>query len=149
MLPIKSIRLALGELLAADIPTLAPATANKIALVIANFVPTETLVVGDLTLADFDGATPIAGATGAQQAGVDPATGEQLVTIKPPAGGYRWETTGVTNLPQTVYGYALLDNAGTGLLATALLPTPVTLDAVGQEINIGEVTIAINPTPFV
>lgn len=148
MLPVKAVRLQLGELLAADATTLAPAmSANKIALVQSAFVPSETLVIGDLTLATFDGSTAKAGATGTQQVGNSPATGDQIITITEPIGGWRWETTGVTNLPQTIYGFALIDNAGAVLLGTALLPTPLTLQEAGQEINLGAVqmTMVLQP----
>jgi hypothetical protein len=148
MLPVRSVRLQLGILLAADTTTLAPATANKIALVKAPFVPAEDLALGDLTLADFDGSTPIAGSTGAQPVAIDPATGDQIITIKDPLGAYRWVTSGITNLPQTIYGYALVDNAAAVLLATALLPVPVTLTAAGQQIDLGAVTMVLVQQPI-
>jgi hypothetical protein len=147
MLPVIALRLSLGSLLAADVTYLAQAAANKIALVMANFVPGEQLIFADLTLATFDGSVPIAGVGGAQLTGEDPATGDQIVTIKEPAGSWRWVTTGVTNLPQTIYGYALINNAGNVLYATQLLPAPLTLNAVGQEINLGtaKMTMVLEP----
>jgi len=147
MLPIKAIRLSLGELLAADTAYLANAAALKIALIMAEFTPTEDLAFADITLADFTGSTPLAFGTGTQQAGNDPDTGDQRVTMKDPAGGLRWETTALTNLPQTIYGFALLDNAGTVLLATELLPVPLALTEVGQEVTIGSarMTIVLEP----
>lgn len=149
MLPMKDVRLQLGELLAADPTTLAPAgAANKIALIMAAFTPDEVLVVGDLTLATFDGSTPIAGATGTQQVGNDPATGQQIITNKEPLGGWRWETTGLTNLPQTIYGWALLDTALAVLLGVELLPTPVALTEIGQEINIGTAKLTVVEQPM-
>lgn len=148
MLPTKTVRLQLGELLAADATTLAPAmSANKIALVKSAFVPNENSVIGDFTLADFDGSSPIAGATGTQQVGNSPSTGDQIITIKEPAGGWRWESTGVTNLPQTIYGYVLTDNAGAVLLGMELLPEPLTIVEAGQEINLGAIkmTMVLQP----
>ena len=149
LLPMKAVRLQLGELLAADTTTLAPAAdANKIALIKANFTPQENLIVADLTLADFDGSTPLEGATGTQQAGIAPLSGQQVVTIIEPVGGWRWETTGVTNLPQTIYGYALLNDAGTVLLGVAKLPTAIPLTAAGQEINLGAVSLTLLLQPM-
>lgn len=148
MLPTKAVRLQLGELLAADATTLAPAMdANQIALVKSAFVPDENALIADFTLADFDGSTPIAGATGTQQVGNDPATGDQIITIKEPAGGWRWESTGVTNLPQTIYGAILMDDGGTTLLGMMLLDTPLTIAEAGQEINLGSVkmTMVLQP----
>ena len=148
MLPMIALRKALGELLAADVPTLAPATANKIILIKDNFALEETLVAGDLTEADFDGYAAIAGATGAQQCGIDPNTGDQIVTIKPPAGGYRWETTGITHLPETIYGFALVDTTKATLLAATLFDTPITLTESGQEITLPSVDMTIVAQPI-
>lgn len=149
MLPMKAIRLALGEALAADDTSLAPATdANKIALIAADFVLDESLVIGDLTLATFNGSTPLAGATGTQLAGIDPLTGEQIITIKEPAGGYRWECAVAPGAPETIYGFALIDNAGTGLLAVELLPEPITIAAVGDQIDIGNATLRMVLAPL-
>lgn len=140
MLPMIAVREALGTLLAADATTLAPAVnANKVALFMNNVAVTENLVAGDLTPATFTGSTPIAGATGAQQTGIDPVTQEQIVTIKEPVGGWRWATTNTVNLPQTIYGFALYDSTLATLLGAALLPAPITLTAAGQEINLGAV----------
>jgi hypothetical protein len=116
-------------------------------LVKAAFAPAEDIAFAGLTYADFDGSTPIVCGTGTQPVGIDPATQDQKITIKAPAGGFRWETSGITNLPQTIYGYALVDNADAVLLAMALLPTPLLLTEIGDEINLGapELTIVTNP----
>lgn len=149
MLPMKAVRKQLGELLAADATTLAPAAdANTVALIKAAFVPDEAMVAADVTLADFDGSTPIAAAVGAQQAGIDPATGQQIITIKETAGGWRWETTGVTNLPQTIFGYGLFNDDQTVLLGLALLDSPLTLTEAGQEVNLGAVTMTMVDQPM-
>jgi hypothetical protein len=149
MLPTKAVRLALGTLLAADTTTLAPAvTANKISLIKAPFTPSENLVIGDLTLADFATSTAIAGTLGAQLVGTDPATLDQVITIKDPLGGYRWITTALTNLPQTIYGFALTDSTLATLLAVAVLPAPVTLQEVGQFIDLGSVQLTIVTRPI-
>jgi len=149
MLPMLSLRLALGDLLAADANTLAPPTdANVIALISAPFTLNENLVVGDLTLATFDVSTPKAIATGDQQVGLDPATGEQKITILAPAGGFRWEVTTTDDLPQTIYGYALLTDGLAALLAAQTLPTPITLSAVTQFIDLGAVEITFVTQPM-
>lgn len=149
MLPIKDLRLSIGDALAADTAFLAPVAANKVALVISEFTPNENLVLADLTLADFDGSTPLAAGTGTQQVGVDPVTGDQLVTIKEPAGGWRWITTGLTNLPQVVWGYALVDNGVASLIGAELLPQPLSLTIVGLEVNLGRVQLRLSQTPFI
>lgn len=149
MLPMKSLRLALGTLLAAQASTLAPvADANVMALVKAPFNLDENLLPGDLILADFTGSDPIEGATGAQTTGIDPVTLAQVIEIKPPLGGYRWETTNTDNLPQTIYGYALFNNDLSALLAVALLPDPITLQDTDQFIDVDSATLTFVQQPI-
>lgn len=140
MLPMKNVRLQLGTLLAADATTLAPATnANKIALVTAPFALSENLTAGALTLGTSNGLTPIAGVTGAQSVGLDPLTQQQIIQILSPAGGWKWLTSGSFSGAITVYGYALLDTTLANLIAAALLPTPINVDAAGYIIDIDPV----------
>lgn len=149
MLPMKAVRLQLGELLAADATTLAPATdANIIALIAAPFTESENLTVAGLTLATFTGSAPIEGATGAQQSGVKPATGEQVITILAPAGGWRWECTAAPTAPEGIFGYALLSNDGLTLLAVHTLATPESIAAAGDFIDLGSVELTFNLAPI-
>src|SRR5262249_36978528 len=126
------------KLLAADVATLAPAEANTIILIKEAFTPTPNLILADVVLADFDGSEPKDGIAGAQPEGQDPNTGDFVIDIAPSAGGWRWETTGTTNLPQTIYGFCLTDADGTVLLASALLPSPQTLNLINQRIDLGD-----------
>ncbi len=149
MLPTLAVRLQLGNLLAADTTTLAPAaSANKIALIKEPFNYDENQTASSLTFADFTGATPIAGETGSQATGIDPTTLDQIITILDPVGGYRWITGDAVNLPQTIYGAALTDNAGTTLLALLQLNPPILLQEAGQQIDLGTVTMTLNPQPI-
>lgn len=144
MIPTLAIRNAAMDLLAADAATMAPpANANKMALVKAAITPSEDLEFADLTLADFDGSTPISAGLGTQPTALDPSTTDSVMDVKVPAGGFRWETTGVTNLPQTIFGYVLLDNGLTTLLAAAAFDTPVVLTAVGQRVEGLDATLTL------
>jgi len=137
-----ALREKASQLLAADTATLAQAAdANVIALIMADFTPSEATVVGDVTLATFDGSTPLAAGLGAQAEGLDPNNTDSLITIKSPVGGWRWETTGVTNLPQTIFGYCLLNDALDTLFACEKLDDPITLTAVNQVVELSNVTI--------
>ena len=139
-----AIREAMVALLAADAATLAPAAdANKIALVMNEINPGEALTFADCTLATFTGATPIAAGTGTQPSGTDSFSGASVISIKVPAGGFRWETTDAVNLPQTIYGFILVDNAVAVLLAAARFDTPITLTAAGQVIENLDATIQL------
>lgn len=149
MLPMKSVRLQLGELLAADDTTLAPAAnGNKVALVKANFNPEENMEVGDITLADFNGSTPKLCGTGTQQVGIDPATGDQLITILEPAGGFRFECGADPDPAQDIFGFALLNNDLTVLLGLEKFDEAVTIAEAGQEINLGTVKMRLVTEPL-
>ncbi len=148
MLPMKSVRLQLGNLLAADTTTLAPVSANKVALIAAAFTPSENLVIGDLTLASFTGSAPIAGAAGAQGVGIDPTTEDQVITNLAPAGGWRYVCTAAPATPQPIYGAALINNAGSTLLAVEAFPVPITITNVGDYVDLGALALNIVQQPI-
>jgi hypothetical protein len=144
MLSTADLREKLAQLLAADAATLAPvALANVVALVMAAFAPGEALTMASITLATFDGSTPLAAGLGTQPEGLDSLNGDAIITIKPPAGGWRWETTGTTNLPMTIYGCVLLDSTLATLYASQLLLNPIGLNAVNQVIDLGSLTLRV------
>lgn len=148
MLPMKAVRLALGELLAADTSTLAPVAANKIALIVNAFALDENLDIGTLSFATFTGGDPKAGASGAQQVGTDPVTGDQVITILAPVGGWRWECTADPTLPETIYGWALINDAEDAILAAAILPAPIAISESGQFIDLGAVNMTFVLAPI-
>ena len=143
-----ALRLSLGTLFADDVTFLAAAGGNKVVLLKADFTPDENLTFADITVADFDGYAAKTPTAGAQQVGTDPLTQEQLVTLVEPVGGWRWATTGLTNLPQTIYGYALLDTTGAILYAIEHLATPLNLQAIGNEVNLGSVNFRMVQQPL-
>jgi hypothetical protein len=148
MLPMRALRLKLGTLLAADVPTLAPVAANKIALLNAPVAITENLVLAGLSFATFTGSAPIAGAAGPQGVGNDPATGDQIITILTPVGGWRFVCTVTPIAPEVIYGFALTDNAGAVLLGAQLLTSPVSIAAIADEIDLGAVPITFVVSPM-
>jgi len=148
MLPMKAVRLQLGELLGADATTLAPAAnGNKVVLIAAPITLDENHVYADITAATFTGSTPLVCGTGAQPVGVDPATLEQVITLLAPAGGFRWECTVAPGAPEVIYGFALANNGLTTLLGITLLDTPITIVNVGDEVNAGALTMTILAAP--
>jgi hypothetical protein len=148
MLPMLAVRLQLGALLAADTTTLAAATANEIMLLNANFALSENLTIGSLSPATFIGSTPIPGASGPQGVGTDPTSGDQLITILAPAGGWRWVCTTAPGTPETIWGFALVNHGATVLLAAELLEVPVAIANVGDEIDLGSVPITFVLQPM-
>lgn len=142
MIGTSALRNQIANLLANDPDSLAPEEdAMKVALVQTPFAANEDIVVGELDLADFDGSTPKLVVVGGQGNGTDPLTGDSVIQLLPPAGGFRFQTTGATNLPQTIHGFIVTNEAGNTIWACDLLPEPVTLTAGGQEISLGDLTI--------
>lgn len=119
-------------------------SAPYMALVMAAFTPAPTLALGDLTLANFTGATPKVSGAATPAFYTDPVTGDYVALLVEPAGGWKWSPTDDTNLPQTIYGYACLDHAQAVLMASQLFDPPLEITAVGQLIQIGGVEFRIN-----
>lgn len=137
MVPTTGILNTIVDLLAADTATIAPAAlALHVHLVKTPFTPIATLLIGDVTPATFDGSTPLNAGVGPQDVFRDPQTTLRIVQILEPAGGWHWDVTGVTDLPQTIYGYVVTDNADADIYGAALLSTPLTLSSVGQGIDL-------------
>lgn len=140
----RALRHKCAQLLAADTATLAQAaTALKIALIMADFAEAESLTAGGVTLATFDGATPLDVGLNAQPEGFDPASDDSLIDLKPPAGGFRFETTGVTNLPQSIYGFALMSNDLATLYAAHRFAAPVVLEVINQRIECEDASLRL------
>jgi hypothetical protein len=150
MLPMVTLRLRLGVLLAADATTLAEATlANKIALIGAPFALNENLRPSDLTLLIGNGLDPILCAVGPQETAIETITDEQVITLVPGAGsGFRWVTSGTFAAPVTVYGAALLSNDESTVLAAMSMPSPIALQSAGYQIDIDPQTIHFVTSPM-
>lgn len=126
--------------LALSLDTNSLAEVAKCLLILAknSFTPGLNTVIGDLTEADFDGYAGIAVGTGLVRVYIDPATGENIIEMIPPLGGWHWVTTGITNLPQTIYGYALTDSTKAKVWGSGLLSAPLLLTASGQGLDVDE-----------
>jgi hypothetical protein len=139
LIPASLILDAMAVSLASDTLLLAATPPPQVALVIAPFTPSHGLAIGSLTLASFTGSAPLIAGTGTQQEFVDPLTGNRVVQMLEPLGGWHWQATAGTGLPQAVYGYVLTDTTGLVVYGSALFPSPVIIAAVGQGCDIPEV----------
>lgn len=149
MQPSQSLANKVSALLGADTTTLAAATALKLHLASAAFTPGLGLLLAGLTEATFQGYAAIAaGAAGAQNNFFDPATGNGIVEIKAPVGGWLFSCTGSTGLPQTIYGYYLTDNTTVTLWGSALLSPTVTVTASGQAVEVPNARFTFPPSPM-
>jgi len=123
------------QLLGAQSPGFGETTDGPMVILLQQpFVPAPERVIGDLVEADFDGYAGVEANAGPKPQSLDPNNGDSLLKITAPTP-YLWETTGLTNLPQTIYGFAVTNNAGTLLLACDTID-PVTLDGINQSIEI-------------
>jgi len=150
MTPTNVLLQAIVDLLAADLNTLAPAIlANKVHLAMAPFTPSPNLVIASFTEATFNGATAKNVGVGTQQDFYDPSTGLRNIQLLEPAGGWHWQTVDTLNLPQTIYGFYLTDNANAVVFGCALLPAPVLLNDAGQNIDTGFIRLSfLTTSPF-
>ena len=146
--------LAAQGLLAADPATMAPAAlALHVHLIQAPFVPGDTTDFTALVEADFTGSTAKAAGVGACQTFNDPVTQQLAIQLNEPVGGWHWKATDAVNLPQTIYGYAVTDNADAVTLGSALLPSPAVLLAALDAVDIPFIRIelqggGLNGYPF-
>lgn len=116
--------------------------ACAIALIKEPFTPSPVLTFADVTPADFGGYAELEVGAVPPLESIDPVDGAALIDILPPAGGWRWETTNTTNLPQTIFGFCLR-NADDDLIASETLSTPVVLDGVNQTVVLDRVTLRL------
>ncbi len=149
MQPSQVLANTVSTLVSADTTQLASATNNKLHLAAAPFTPSLALLIGGLTEAAYTGYAALsAGATGTQTTFFDPATGNAIVEVKAPTGGWLWKTTSLTGLPVTIYGSYLTDTTSAVLLGSQLLTPNVTLTAIGQGIEIPNVRFTFPPSPM-
>lgn len=140
MQPTQTMLNDLATLLGTDTGSLAPATGGvKVHLIIANFTPGLTTDFTTLTEATFTGGAAKLAGTGPQQVFRDPISGDQIVQLLEPVGGWHWAASAGTLLPQTVYGYCVTDNASAITFGSNLFPTPILIQATGDGVDIPEV----------
>jgi hypothetical protein len=119
----------------------------KVGLITAPFTPSVDLLMGDLTIGALPGLTPMNGVTGSQNESVDPDSGSPLVDVKPPAGGFRWETQEGFEGPVSIYGFALGNRAFNVLYGTQLLHDPIVLTSVNEAITAPRLIIPTSLVP--
>jgi len=122
-------------LLGSDTVTLSQTTdVLHLHLAQAPFTPGPSLVLGDLTEADFPGYAALDAAAGPIPQSVDPGNGDSLLQFSPDTGLWRWETTGAVSPSQTIHGFYLTSNDDLTLFAAELLAAPVTLTGINQSV---------------
>lgn len=108
----------------------------KIMLFKNNLTPNRTTVFADLVEADFTGYARKACGAGAASGLKNPVTGCWEIRPKEPLGGFEFNTTGTGELPQTIYGYALVASDEDVIFAIGTFETPILLNEVLQVIDV-------------
>lgn len=109
---------------------------SKVALIQEPFTPSPVLAFGDVVEADFDGSTAKVMNGTTVNVGINPATGDRTMVAPPPVGGWLWEVTGTTNLPQTIYGWVWYEVGDNNIIASGTFDDPIVLDGVLQQVFI-------------
>lgn len=150
MTPTQTIIDRVSALLATDTTTLDQATdALKVTLIMANFTPGPDTDIGSLTVATFTGSGAKLAGTGAAQNFRDPSTGQQVVQLKEPAGGWHWQATDAVNLPQTIYGFVVTSNDLSETFGSYKFPVPIQLLSAGDGVDIPQVRFNVVNPPLV
>jgi hypothetical protein len=99
MTPTDLLEARVAALLAADTTTLAEATFLHLHLVGANFNPLTVQTVAELTLLSGGGLDAKATTSAVQVVYRDPVSGNWVISIAEPAGGWQWVASTVSPLP--------------------------------------------------
>lgn len=121
--------------------------ALTVGLILGPYTPDPDNTWTDIANASFTGSTFKSVAAATRVTGVDPATGDRLLVITEPAGGWNWLCTVDPVAPQEITGL-WIGNSTVGfnngnLVATQELPVPITIDAAGQMLQYGTLQLRI------
>jgi len=142
MVPTNDVVPRPSTLFGGDSVTINQGDGNTLNLIKADFTPGRTTDTSMLTLATFDGYAAKT-STITPNVGRDPSNGDFLVEIPAPAGGWVFEVTGLTGLPQTIYGVTVTGVDSSDTWASAKFPVPVVLTTVGDLVRVDSVTFRL------
>ncbi len=122
--------------------------AKKVILFKNDFDPGVATLLGDLTLADFDGYAAKNLAEGVGLVGVDPLSLNREVVVKQAAGGLIWTLSGVTNLPQTIFGFAIVNKDADTLYAAERFENPLELIDGSEIVTVDKLAVEFAADAF-
>lgn len=124
-------------------PEFTAGTLGKVVPIIEPYTPALGLTLADLTLATFTGSAPkVQGAE--PDLFTDPATGNIVLHLHDPAGGWLFVCAVAPAATETIYGFALTNAAGSILVAvTEPLNDPVEITEVGDGVDAGTLEFQI------
>lgn len=139
----------LAALLAGDPNTIAPASAGvKVHLIKTAFVPSESTAFADLTEATFVGGQAKSSGVGGQQSFRDTISGSRVVQLLEPSGGWHWQATAGTNLPEVIFGFAVTSDDNALTFGSGVLPRSVNIEEIGDAVDIPQLRFSFSPVPL-
>lgn len=144
--PAAALQPAAVALLAADAATLAPAAnANHVHLIKVPFVPDYATPFNAADEATFAGGAAKSAGLAAQPSYRDPVTGEFVINLKEPVGGWVWIATADPAAAETIYGVVVTDNTDADVIGSGLLDEPVEIASLGDGVDIGDIQLRFPP----
>lgn len=145
MIPTQALLDVAADAIATDTAALAAALFLHVYPVRNPFVPGPNLTVGDVTKATFLADTSKATTSATMLTDKDPQTGEWIITVPEPAGGWHWSTGAApVGLPETIYGFALTNVGESELWGTVALDTPIVLTGADEGFDLGQVQFRLS-----
>lgn len=139
-----------AAMLATDVTTLAHATTPaEVCLTTVPFTPQLNMSPAMFTQPTFPGYAPLPSGVGPQQLFGDASTGNLIVQLLEPAGGWHWAVTGTVTTPETIYGYFITSPDGTAIWGAQLFAVPVIINGGGQAVDVDQVRFTFLPTGIV
>jgi len=137
MLPTLAVLKSLRDEFGAYIVSQTTAPGWSLILLLAPFTPSPDLVIGDVT-PDFDvGNFPVAIPDSGHYYGRDPANGDLVALFYAGAGVQLLFST--SNTARTWYGWAVIEVGTSVVLASELLPTPLSVVSDEDEVRNPEI----------
>jgi len=145
MYPTTVLQSTVNELIAADSANLADEDSiPKVWLVAESFVPGKTTAKADLTIATYTGSAAKSATAGVQQAFIDPTTGDYVVQLIAPAGGWVFECTATPAEPEDIFGYVVTNADGTKTYGSEAFDEPQTIELIGQAVDLGSIRLELS-----
>jgi len=147
--PTNVLQASIPPLVAADTAFLAAVTAMHVHLVLDAISPGLDTDFLTLTEPTFTGGAAKNAGTGAQTTFFDPLTGQRVIQLLEPAGGWSWICTVAPASAETVNAVVVTDTADTVTLGSQVLDDPVTITNIGDAITVGTLQLRLNVNAFI
>lgn len=142
MLPLRSLQQKALTLLGADTASFNNED-NYVSLILSAFTPGDAALLAGFSIPTTGGLAPKVVGAVPPLTSIDPLTGQIVLTMIAPLGGWQWVTTDTVGLNVTVFGFAVRFSGVGAWIACEQLPEPVILTGIGQEVTLREVSVRL------